>query len=123
MARRLSVPDNFAVPRWFFASAEAHRLTPAEMVIFVAMCNLRGEDGIIRSPLRLIAEHSTIARSAVARALPELARRTFLVDLGTPAAKRPREYRIPDVAPLPPYALTNPTVRATRDGTGWIAVL
>lgn len=123
MARRLSIPDEHTVPRWFWPAASEHRLKPAEIVVFCALCSLRDETAVIAAPLRLIAEQSTIARSAVAKAMDELTRRTFIVDLGTPAPRRPRRYRIADSRPLPPQVLENPTRRATRDGSGWLAVL
>ena len=115
--------DQFGVPRWLWTAAADHRLTPAEITVFCAMCSLRGESGVISASLRLIAEQSTISRAAVAAALPELTRRGFLIDLGIPASRRPRMYRVAELPPLPPIAMESPSRRAVNSGGGWIVAL
>lgn len=125
MARKLGVvPDYFLVPDWLFPAAAAYRLSSAEVITFVAMCSLCDRDRLVTSSLREISETCGVARSAVAKAVPALAERGFLVDLGVPIPRRPRHYRISQAKPLPPSQQFGPaTVRAKMTGTGWLEAL
>lgn len=125
MARKLgTVPDYHYVPNWFWPSAAEYRLKPREVFTFMVLCYLCDRDWLVTSSLREIAETAGLARSNVALALPALAERGFIVDLGAPAPKRPRHYRISIAKPLPPSQQLGPaTIRARMTGTGWLEVL
>ena len=125
MARKLGVvPDYFLVPDWLFHSAAAYRLSMAEVLTFVAMCSLCDRDRLVTSSARVIAETAGVGRTSVVAALPALVERGVLVDLGVPAPRRPRHYRISQAKPLPPSQQFGPaTVRAKMTGTGWLEAL
>lgn len=125
VARKLGVvPDYFLVPDWLFHSAVAYRLSQPEIITFVAMCSLCDRDRLVTSSMREIAETAGLGRTSVVAAVPALVERGFLVDLGAPAARRPRHYRISQAKPLPPSQQFGPaTVRAKMTGTGWLEAL
>lgn len=125
MARRLGVVEGYHhVPNWFYPSAEEYRLSQPERAVFLALCHLCDRDWLVTSSARVIADTAGLGRTAVVAALPALAQRGFLVDLGVPAARQPRHYRISVAKPLPPAQQFGPaTVRATMTGTGWLEAL
>lgn len=123
MARKLGVvPDYFLVPKWFWASAAAYRLSDPEKLTFLAMCSMCDLDRLVTSSQQSIADEAGISLSSVKRALPALVERGFLVDLGQSAPRQPRHYRISQAKPLPPAAQFPVNVRALHPdakNSGW----
>lgn len=120
MARRLAeVAKHHLVPNWFTDALDEHRLETAEILTFLAMCGLCDRDRLVTAPQSQIAAYYRMSRRAVQDALPELVKRGFLVDLGAPASRRPRHYRVAEAKPLPPAPAYPSNVRALHDGMFW----
>lgn len=124
MARKLvEVPSYHLVPNWFPTSVQDHRLEASEILTFLAMCSLCDRDRLVTAPTTTIATRYRISVRSVKRALPVLVERGFLVDLGAPAARRPRHYRVTQAKPLPPAPAFPTNVRAIHEGSGWMKVV
>jgi len=97
-------------PHWFQRQAvTTFQLTPAEQLVFYAICGQSDNDGVAKASHRLIEERTELSRASVKRGLTRLLALQIL-ELHWPAGtKTASQYRIPESMPIPPMKLEMPT--------------